>query len=69
MLEVDRADRVDEVERARAVLDRGREVEHLEHALERDERGEDVDPGVRELHERLVDLRDVQTPNAAIVPR
>ena len=39
----------------RSVIER-REVEHLEHPLERHERGQHVDPRVRELRERLVDL-------------
>ena len=51
---------LDEVDRAGPVGDRGREVEHLEHPLERHERGEHVDARVRELRERLVDLPDVQ---------
>ena len=59
VLELDAALGVDEVDGAGPVGDRRGEVEHLEHALERDERGEDVDARVRELRERLVDLADV----------
>ena len=59
VVELDAALRVDEVDRAGPVGDRGREVEHLEHPLERHERGEDVDARVRELRERLVHLPDV----------
>ena len=43
----------------RSVIDGG-EVEHLEDALERHERGQHVDARVRELRERLVDLADVE---------
>ena len=50
---------LDEVDGAGLVGDRGGEVEHLEHPLERHERGEDVDARVRELRERLVHLPDV----------
>ena len=39
----------------RSVIER-REVEHLEDPLERHQRGQHVDPRVRELRERLVDL-------------
>ena len=60
VVELDAALRVDEVDRAGPVGDRGGEVEHLEHALERHERGEHVDARVRELRERLVDLPDVE---------
>ena len=59
VVELDAALRVDEVDRAGLVGDRRREVEHLEHPLERHERGEDVDARVRELRERLVHLPDV----------
>ena len=59
MVELDASLRVDEVDRAGLVGDRRREVEHLEHPLERHERGEDVDARVRELRERLVHLADV----------
>ena len=59
MVELDPADRLDQVDGAGAVGDERREVEHLEHALEGHERGEHVDPRVRELRERLVDLAHV----------
>ena len=59
MLELDRAAGVDEIARTRAVGDRRGEVEHLEHALERHERGKDVDARVRELREWVVDLAHV----------
>ena len=61
MVELDRALRLDEVDRAGAVGDRRGEVEDFEHPLERHERGEDVDARVRELRERLVDLADVRS--------
>ena len=48
-----------EVERAGPLGDERREVEHLEDALERHDRGHHVDARVRELRERLVDLADV----------
>ena len=50
---------VDEVDGAGPLGDERREVEHLEDPLERHERGQHVDAGVRELGERLVDLADV----------
>ncbi len=51
---------VDERDGVGRIGDRGREVDHLEHPLERDERSQHVDPGVRQLRERLVDERDVR---------
>ena len=66
MVELDRApSAVDEVDGAGALVDERREVEHLEDALERHERGHHVDAGVRELRERLVDLRRRRCTNAA----
>ena len=43
VVELDAALRIDEVDRAGLVGDRGREVENLEDPLERDERGQHVD--------------------------
>ena len=51
--------RVDQVDGAGPLGEQRGEVEHLEDPLEADERGQHVDPGVRELGERLVDLADV----------
>ena len=68
MVELDAADRLDEVDGAGPVGDERREVEHLEDALERHERGEHVDARVRELRERLVDLARRTRANAAMVP-
>ena len=50
---------LDEVDGARAVGDRVGRVEHLEDAVERDERRHDVDAGVGEAGERCVDAGDV----------
>ena len=60
MVELDASPRPDEVGRFRPVGDRGGEVDYFEHPLERHERGQDVDPGVGELREWLVDQRDVR---------
>ena len=51
VVQLDAAGRGDEVDGAGAVLDGDRRVEHLEHALEADHRGHQVDPGVREAGE------------------
>ena len=68
VVELDAALRFDEVDRAGPVGDRGGEVDHLEHPLERHERGQHVDPGVRELRERLVDQRDVRRERGERAP-
>ena len=49
----------DEVDGAGPVGDGHRGVEHLEDPLEADERGHQVDPGVGEAGQRLVDAGDV----------
>ena len=59
VVELDPADRLEEVDRAGTVRDQRREVEHLEDPLERDQRGQHVDARVGQLRERLVDLADV----------
>ena len=58
IVELDRPDRVDQVDGPRPLLDRFGRVEHLEHPLEADHRRHQVDTGVREPRERLVDPRD-----------
>ena len=59
VIELDASLRRDQVEGAGPVVDQRGEVEHLEHALERHQRGQHVDASVRELREWLVDLGDV----------
>ena len=56
--ELDPPRRLDEVDRAWAVGDRLRRVEHLEHALERHHRRHQVDARVGEPGQRLVHARD-----------
>ncbi len=58
MVEHDVAPRVDQVDRSWPIDDRHRRVEHLEHPLEADEGGHQVDPSVRQAVERLVDAGD-----------
>ena len=60
MVELDSAlRRRRELGRARPFGDQRREVDDFEDPLERHQRGQHVDPGVRQLRERLVDLAHV----------
>ena len=56
--EFDATLRRDEFEGSRTLGDRHRGIEHFEHSLEADERGEHLESGIRESGERLVDALD-----------
>ena len=55
VVDLDAADRVDQVDGPGPVDERVLEVEHLEDPVERDERRHDVDPGVGERRQRVVE--------------
>ncbi len=58
VVELDRPPRADEIDGARPFLDRLGSVEHLEHPLEADHRGHQVDPCVGQPGEWLVHAGD-----------
>ena len=60
VVELDASTRIHEVDGIVGLLDERREVEHLEDAFERNERGHHVHSSVRELGERLVDLAHIE---------
>ena len=60
VVELDAARRIHEVHRADVVGDGDRSVEHLEHPVEADQRAHQIDAGVGEPGDRLVDAPGVR---------
>ena len=58
VVELDQALRVDEIDGARSIGDALRRVEHLEHPLEADHRGHQIDASVGQPGQRLVHAGD-----------